>query len=219
MRSCSGSLRTCAAERACDRAGVLAVDGDEHDKARVTLDERRDVTVGGAGEQIALPVAGDRAVCRLGRPLPDRDGVNDLALAAVAAARGTRTADRARAAKVREQLPLQRPARLHEQRQVDRLVRHPHSLVVGIVKLQPAGNLLRRPVLPKLLRDDAREARMAGELASLRARRPLPRATVSLGSAVAAPATMAVELARDRRRRPAETGRDSARGLASSDAA
>ena len=32
------------------------------------LDESRDVAVGGAGEQVALPVAGDGAVFRLSGP-------------------------------------------------------------------------------------------------------------------------------------------------------
>ena len=64
-----------------DRASVFAFDGDKQDEARVPLDECRDVAVGGAGEQVAFPVAGDRTVGRLGGPLPDRDGVDDLALA------------------------------------------------------------------------------------------------------------------------------------------
>ena len=44
---------------------------DEHEEARAAFDQRRDVAVVGAGEQIAFPVAGDRAVRRLGRPLTD----------------------------------------------------------------------------------------------------------------------------------------------------
>ena len=49
------------------------------------------------------------------------------------------------AAQVAGQLLAQRPAGLHEQRQVDRLVRHPHLRVVGIARRQPTRDLLRRP--------------------------------------------------------------------------
>jgi hypothetical protein len=46
-------------------------------------------------------VAGDRALLGLGRPFADRDGVDDLALAAVDALRAARPADRAYPAEVR----------------------------------------------------------------------------------------------------------------------
>jgi len=70
-----------SAQRTGDRACVFAVDRDEQQEARVPLDERCDMGVRSAGEQVALPVAGDRAVLRLGRALADRDSVDDLALA------------------------------------------------------------------------------------------------------------------------------------------
>ena len=43
--------------------------------------------------------------------------------------------------------PKRRTAALHEQRLVDRLVRHPHHRIVGDVEPQPPGDLLRRPPL------------------------------------------------------------------------
>src|SRR4051794_29576890 len=120
---------------------------------------------------------------------------------------------------MRDELPLQRAARLHEQGQVDRLVRHAHSLVAGVRRLQPAGDLLRRPVLLELRRDQVAQDPVAGELARLRPPRPLPGTPIGLGSAVATAAAVSVELARDRRGRAAETGRDPSRRLARRDAA
>src|SRR5262249_48913513 len=43
------------------------------------------------------------------------------------------------------QLLPQRPAGLHEERLVDRLVRHAHLRFVGILDREPRGDLLRRP--------------------------------------------------------------------------
>ncbi len=185
----------------------------------MSLDERRNVAVGGAGEQVALPVAGDRAVGCLRGPLADRNGVDDFALAAVGTTRRPRPADRARAAQVREQLPLQRASRLDEQGEVDRFVRHPHSLVVGEREPQPAGDLRRRPVLPQLRRHQIAQDRIAGELASLWSPRTLPGAPIGLGGPVPASAAMAIELTGDRRRRSAEPRCDPSRRVAGRDPA
>jgi len=116
-------------------------------------------------------------------------------------------------------VPASTPSRLDEQGQVDRLVRHPHSLVVGKLDLQPAGNLRRRPVFPQLRGDDPAQSRPAGQFAALRSPRTLPGAPIGLGGAVTAWAPMAIELTCDRRGRSAQTGGNPSRRLASGNAA
>src|SRR6266496_3732989 len=211
--------RDLTAERSDDRAGVLAADGDEDDEAGLALDQGRDLAVAAAGEQVAFPVARDRPVGRLRWALPDRDGAEDLSLAAVAAAGAPRPADRARPTQVLEQLALQGAAGLDEPGQVDRLVRHPHSLVLGVVRPQPTGDLLGRPVGGQLRGHERRQGRLTRELAVLRSPATLPGSPLCLGGTVAASAAVAVELARDRRRRSSEPGRDRPRRSAGGDAA
>src|SRR6266487_1749069 len=145
--------------------------------------------------------------------------IDDLSLAAVDAACRPRPTEQSCPPQVRDEFLLQRPSRLDEQGQVDRLVRHPHSLVVGKLDLQPAGNLRRRPVFPQLRGDDPDQSRPAGQFAALRSPRTLPGAPIGLGGAVAAWAPMAVELTCDRRGRSAQTGGNPSRRLASSNAA
>jgi hypothetical protein len=87
-------------------------------------------------------MAGHRPVGRLGGSLADMEGVAELA-AALRQPLGPRIAHRPTAAQTTLQLTAQRPAALDEQRQIDRLVRHPHHRVSGIGQRQPAGNLLR----------------------------------------------------------------------------
>ena len=123
-RACGGEHGSCVQHSAMDLADRLR-----------DPDESRDVAVGGADEQVALPVAGDGAVFRLSGPFTDRDDVDDLTLAGVTALGGARPADRARPASVHDGLALQGAACLHD----DRLVRHPHSLILGILRFsQPA---------------------------------------------------------------------------------
>src|SRR6266536_5775883 len=112
-----------------------------------------------------------------------------------------------------------RAAGLDEQGQVDRLVRHPHSLVLGVVRPQPTGDLLGRPVGGQLRGHERRQGRLTRELAVLRSPATLPGSPLCLGGTVAASAAVAVELARDRRRRSSEPGRDRPRRSAGGDAA
>jgi hypothetical protein len=44
--------------------------------------------------------------------------------------------------------------RLNEQATVDRFVRHAQALVIGILGLQPSGNLFGRPVQDQFTRND-----------------------------------------------------------------
>jgi len=56
-------------------------------------------------------------------------------------------------AQVRHQLLLEHPTRLDEETAIDRFVRYLHVWIVRILPLQPARNLLRRPLQRQLLRD------------------------------------------------------------------
>src|SRR5450755_2571049 len=102
------------------------------------------------------------------------------------------------AAQLLAQLAPQRTARLHEQRQIDRLVRDPHGRII-LGPAQPPRDLLRRPLALKLLLDDPAQTRVERELGQLRATRTLPRRPLSALRAVAAATTVAVDLPRDRR--------------------
>jgi len=50
---------------------------DERGEPGLTLDQRHDLTAVGTAEQIAFPVSGYRTILRLGRPLPDRQGLGN----------------------------------------------------------------------------------------------------------------------------------------------
>src|SRR3954469_3210941 len=58
-------------------------------------------------------------------------------------------------AQVAGQLRLERAARLHIQRLVDRLGRHPQLRLVGTPAAQPPGDLLRREAPPQIVSPDA----------------------------------------------------------------
>ena len=60
--------------------GIFTRHPDQHDKPRVTLDQRRDLTVVTTTDKITFPVTGYGTILNLGRPLPDRDGVADPAV-------------------------------------------------------------------------------------------------------------------------------------------
>ncbi len=49
-------------------------------ETRMSFHQGCDVTVAGAGEQTALPMAGNGAVLNLRRPFADRYGIDDLTL-------------------------------------------------------------------------------------------------------------------------------------------
>ena len=51
---------------------VLAFDFDQHDKARAAFDQRGDMAVSGAAQQVAFPVAGNGAILDFCWSVPDR---------------------------------------------------------------------------------------------------------------------------------------------------
>ena len=109
-----------------------------------------------------------------------------------------------------QQLALQRGARLDGQDLVDRLVRHPTSVILRTAELLPASDLLGRPVLAELARDELAQRWVQSVLAPLRASGVIRRSPVSLSSAVSASPAMTRYLATHRRGRPARPARNRA---------
>ena len=101
-----------------------------------------------------------------------------------------------------QQLALRRTVRLDEQGLVDRLVRHPAGVILRTAELLPAGDLLGRPVLGELARDELAQRWVQSELAPLRASGVIPSSPVSLSGAISASPAMTCYLATDRRGRP-----------------
>src|ERR1700693_1913469 len=88
---------------------------------------------------------GDRAVRNFSGPFPDGEGLYDLPARVFIDMSVLRPADAALGSQVPQQLFFQHSARLDEQATVNGLVGHAQALVVGILGLQPSGNLFRRP--------------------------------------------------------------------------
>jgi hypothetical protein len=126
-----------------DRDRVFAGYLDQRGKTRMSFHQGRDVTVLRPADEIALPMAGDGAVFDFSGPLPDGDGIDDLTTAVSAITGLLRAAYKPLGPKVPNQLFLQHSSRLDEQAAVNGLVGHAHTLVIGILVLQPSGNLFR----------------------------------------------------------------------------
>ena len=136
--------RSASASRTCSGVRPRG-QGDEQDVAGLTLDEGADRrAVGLADDEVALPVAGDRPVLDLGWPLAEQDHVRQFAARSCSAGRSPSSAAGAQTAR---QLSSQGAPALHEQRLIDRLVRHPHLRLVRMIVPQLPGDLLGRPAL------------------------------------------------------------------------
>src|SRR5262249_56812513 len=89
------------------------------------------------------------------------------------------------------QLFFQYAPRLNEQAAIDGLVGHAHTFVVGIVDLQPSGNLLGRPVQNQFTRNDVAQLAVYGKETSFRSQRRVPSLLVRIMGAIGRTATMA----------------------------
>jgi hypothetical protein len=74
---------------------------------------------------------------------------------------------------MRHQLLLQSAACLDEQAAIDRLVGHLKGFVIRVGTLQPAGNLLRRPLEAELMRHEVGQRSVLYQLTDLRATAPI----------------------------------------------
>src|SRR4029453_6881834 len=116
-------------------------------------------------------------------------------------------------AQVAGQLPAQRAAGLDEQRQVDRLVRHPHLRIVREGSNEPTGDLLRRPAPLELALHHAAEPFALRQLRSFRPTSTAERISVCPAGAIAVRTAVAPHFPRDRRRRPTKPAPDRAERL------
>src|SRR5580692_10241839 len=168
----------------------------------MTFHQRCDVTVLGAANEVALPMAGDGAVLDLCGPFSNGNGIHDLATAVSTIPRVPRAANSTLAAKMLNQLLFQHSPRLNEQAAVNRLVRHAHPLVLGILTLQPSGNLFRRPVQDEFTRNDLLQPHVKGEQAPLGPQGRLPGLLIGVTGSILRSPAMAGNLSAHRRHGP-----------------
>ena len=163
------------------------------------------VTVVCAAEQIALPMTGDSSILDFRRPFPDRNGIDDLALRCPlmleCCERRMRRLDR----RCSNQLLFQHSARLNEQAAVNGFVGHAQALVVGILGLQPSGNLFRRPVQHQFTRNDLSQLLVDGQQAGLGPQGRLPGLLIRFARSIVRTPAMAGDLPAHRRDRPLQT--------------
>ena len=183
-----------------DELGLMPVgQADEHQVPGRAFHQGRDRAHPTAEDQVALPVPGHRPIRRLGRPLGDVQRVRPQPTAVRQPSAG-RATHRPLRAQVPGQLVPQVTAGLHEQRPVDRLVRHVHHRSGREPPPQPPGDLLRRPAQLQLVLDHAAQPRPPRQLRRLRPARPTPRGPIGGQRPIPQPATVARDLPRDRRR-------------------
>src|SRR5271168_4973566 len=108
------------------------------------------------------------AVLNFRRSFSDRDGIYDLTARLSVDTSVLRAADAPLRSQVPQQLFLQRSPRLDEQASVNRFVGHVHASVVGILSLQPSGDLLRRPVQHQFTRTHLLQLLLDSKKAGLR---------------------------------------------------
>src|SRR6202453_1724789 len=106
------------------------------------------------GQQIAFQMTRKSSIFHFRRPLADRESIDDLPAGLSLLAGMTRAAHVPLRPRVAHQLFLQYAPRLHEQATVNRFVGHAQTVVVGILGLQPPGNLLGRPVQDQFTRNE-----------------------------------------------------------------
>ena len=112
---------------------------------------------------------------------PDGDRVADLA-AAIRTALAPRPADRTIAAQAVKHVGVECLPRGHIDITVERFVRDPHDGITGMLPPQPLRDLLRRPIVIKLGRDQPRQLGMPASLLSF-GRRALSNAAASAANA------------------------------------
>src|SRR5262249_41656294 len=104
---------------------------DEHRKAAVAFDERRDVRVACSGKKISFPMARNGAILGLGGSLAGKDHIEYVPPALLGLA-PLGVAHVPPCTQLCRQLLLQHAARLNKETAIDRFVRYPHvSVSVG----------------------------------------------------------------------------------------
>jgi hypothetical protein len=171
---------------------------DKHYKSGPTLDESGDVTVLPTREKVTFPVPRYCAVLDLRWPLSDGYGVNDLSARLSSGGGCFAPAHQPSSAKPRDELFSQYAAGLDEQALVDCFVGYPHRIVVGIFSLQPAGYLLRRPIIVQFLRHHHLQGAILGETTLLWTAGGPPRPLISIGGPILSAPVVPSDFAADR---------------------
>jgi hypothetical protein len=109
----------------------------------MALDQRGNMRILRTRNQVAFPMAGNGAVFNLSGTFADRYCIHDLSSSLALSGRLLGAPHRAPRAQMAKQLPLQDPARLEEQTAVNRLMGYAHAPILGKLRLEPAGDLLR----------------------------------------------------------------------------
>src|SRR6266481_424819 len=143
---------------------------------------------------------GDRAVLNFSGPFPDGDGIYDLPARVFIDTSVLRAAYAALGSQVPQKLFFQHSSRLDEQATVNGLVGHAQALIIGILSLQPSGNLFRRPVQQQFTRNDLPQLLMESEPAGFRPQSRLPGLVIRFVGAIFRTATMPGHFPTHRRR-------------------
>ena len=104
-----------------------------------------------SGKKVSFPMPRHSAILNLGGPLADGDHIEDMPLSTLRVV-ALGVTHPPRSTQLRRQLLLQHAAGLDEEAAIDRFVRYLHVLAGWELLLQPAGDLLRRPLQLELLR-------------------------------------------------------------------
>jgi len=107
-----------------------------------------------------------------------------------------------------QQLFFQYSPRLNEKTAVNGFVRHAHALVIGIVHLQPSGNLFGRPVQQQFTRNDVPQLAVDGKETLLRSQGRVPGLVIRVMGVIGRTATMAGDLPAHRRGRAIQASSD-----------
>src|SRR5262249_9083893 len=159
----------------------------------------RNVAVLSADQQITFPMTGDRAIFRFRGSFADGDSVDDLTARLSTGAGMARAAHAPFRPQVVHQLFFQYSPRLNEQAAVYRLVGHAHALVIGILGLQPSGNLFGRPVQEQFTRNDVAQLAVRGKKTSFRSQPRVPSLLIRIMSATGRTATVVGDFPAHRR--------------------
>src|SRR6202011_4678603 len=150
-------------------------------------------------------MAGNGAVLDFCGPFPNGDGIDDLTTAVSTDTRMPRAAYAPLGSKVLNQLFFQHSSRLNEQAAVNGLVGHAHTLVLGILNLQPSGNLFRRPVQDQFTSNDLWQLHVNSQKAPLGSQGRLPGLVICFTRSILRTPTMPRHLPAHRRHSPLQT--------------
>src|SRR6185369_14256102 len=150
----------------------------------------------------------DRAFRNFSGSFLDRDGMGDLTARVLEDTRVLRATHAPLGSQVLHQLLFQHSARLDEQTTVNGLVGYAHPLVLGILRLQPSGNLLGRPVQEQFTGNDLSQPWVQRQMALVGPQSRLPGVVIRLMRPIGGTATMACDLPAHRRGRSIQVSGD-----------